>query len=195
MSGTDEQAARTRGKIWFFIPLIVFLLLGGVFALQLVSGRNEAIIPSALIGKPAPETKLPPLEGAGLPGIDSASFPGKVTVVNVWASWCAPCREENAALMEMTKDNRFLLAGLNYKDKPDNALHFLQQLGNPYDMIGVDHPGTKGIDWGVYGVPETFVVGPEGTILHKHVGPLTPELINSDLMPVIEKALASKKSG
>jgi cytochrome c biogenesis protein CcmG/thiol:disulfide interchange protein DsbE len=195
MSGAEEEAQKSRGKIWYFAPLLVFLVLGAVFTLQLVSGRNEAIVPSALIGKPAPQTNLPPLEGTGLAGLDSAGFKGNVTVINVWASWCAPCREENAALMELTKDSRFRLAGLNYKDKPENALHFLEQLGNPYDLIGVDQTGTNAIDWGVYGVPETFVVGPDGTILHKHVGPLTPELIKTDLMPVIERALGATRSG
>lgn len=195
MSTSEQEPGSPTRKIWFFIPLLVFLLLGAVFTLQLVSGRNEAIIPSALIGKAAPRTDLPPLDGTGLGGISSAAFKGNVTVINVWASWCVPCREENAALMQMTKDDRFRLAGLNYKDKPENALHFLQELGNPYDMIGVDAAGAKAIDWGVYGVPETFVVGPDATILHKHVGPLTPELIKSDLMPVIEKALSAEKQG
>lgn len=195
MSANEHETGAPGRRIWFFLPLLVFLLLGGVFALQLVSGRNESIIPSALIGKPAPQTDLPPLRGTGLDGITSAAFKGNVTVLNVWASWCAPCREENPALMEMTRDDRFRLAGLNYKDKPENALRFLDQLGNPYDLIGVDAAGAKAIDWGVYGVPETFVVGPDGTILHKHVGPLTPELIESELMPVIDRALSGNRQG
>lgn len=129
---------------------------------------------SALIGRPAPATQLPPLEGTDLPGIDSARFAGRVTVLNVFASWCAPCRDEHPVLVGLSKDDRYVMAGLNYKDKPENARRFLGDLGNPYAAIGIDEAGRTAIDWGVYGVPETFVIGKDGRIAYKHVGPVTP---------------------
>jgi cytochrome c biogenesis protein CcmG, thiol:disulfide interchange protein DsbE len=189
----SEQAARdgqSRRPI-VFLPLGVFLALAAVFLFQLLSGRDAAVVPSALIGQPAPETKLPPLDGAGLPGLDTQSLKGKVTLVNVWASWCAPCRIEHPLLMELARDERIAIVGLNYKDSPENARRFLGELGNPYDAIGVDDAGRHAIDWGVYGVPETFLVGRDGTILKKHVGPLSPDALRASLMPEIEKALAN----
>lgn len=171
------------------LPLLVFAALAGVFLLQLLSGRDGATVPSALLGERAPETNLPPLEGAGLPGLLSGDFPGEVTLVNVWASWCAPCRAEHPVLTALGEDGRVKLAGLNYKDRPEQARGFLNQLGNPYDAIGVDTSGRTAIDWGVYGVPETFLVGSDGKILFKHVGPLTPQIVAAELMPEIEKAL------
>jgi cytochrome c biogenesis protein CcmG, thiol:disulfide interchange protein DsbE len=188
--GTDAPARR-RPRLLVFLPLAAFLVLVGVFLLQLFSGRDVSEVPSALIGQPAPETKLAPLDGTGLPGIDSAAFKGKVTVLNVWASWCAPCREEHPALLALAKDKRFSLEGMNYKDKPENASEFLGALGNPYAAIGVDPSGRTGIDWGVYGVPETYVIGKDGKIAFKHVGPLSDSTIASELMPQIEKALAA----
>lgn len=186
-----ETEPRRSRALFTFLPLILFFGLAGLFLAQLLSGRDAADIPSALIGRQAPETRLPPLEGLGLPGLDSANFAGKVTLVNVWASWCAPCREEHPLLVALSQDRRFTLAGLNYKDSPQNALRFLGSLGNPYDAVGVDTAGRAAIDWGVYGVPETFLVGKDGKILFKHVGPLTQQVVAGKLMPEVEKALAA----
>ena len=115
-----------------------------------------------------------------------------MTLVNVWASWCAPCRQEHPLLYELSQDKRFSIAGLNYKDRPENARRFLGELGNPYKAIGVDDAGRAAINWGVYGVPETFLVGKDGKIAYKHVGPLSPESIAGEVMPQIEKALAAQ---
>ncbi len=190
MSETVEEA-RPRRRWLALLPLAVFAALAAVFLLQLLSGRDAGTIPSALIGAPAPKTDLPQLEGMGLPGIRDAAFAGKVTLVNVWASWCAPCREEHPILLALSRDPRIVLAGLNYKDKPENARRFLGDLGNPYDAIGTDAAGRTAIDWGVYGVPETFLVGRDGTILWKHVGPFDERSAAEELLPQIEKALAA----
>ncbi|CAN0654770.1 Thiol:disulfide interchange protein CycY [Nitratireductor aquimarinus] len=191
MSVTGEKSNRSR-RLLFLLPLLVFLALSAVFLMQLFSGRDTSLVPSALIGRDAPQTDLPPLEGMSLPGLSSNAFAGKITLVNVWGSWCLPCRQEHPLLMELARDERFVIAGLNYKDKPENARRFLGDLGNPYDAIGVDQNGRAAIDWGVYGVPETFLVGPEGRIRYKHVGPFTPESVQNDLMPEIEKLLAER---
>ncbi|PSJ53147.1 DsbE family thiol:disulfide interchange protein [Kumtagia ephedrae] len=178
--------------LWAVLPLAIFLALAALFFVQLMSGRDIAAVPSALIGAPAPETSLPPVEGLGLPGLDSSAFAGKVTLVNVWGSWCGPCREEHPILMALAEDKRFAIAGLNYKDQPENARRFLGDLGNPFSAVGADSSGRAAIDWGVYGVPETFVVGRDGKILYKHVGPLTPQSARALLLPEIEKALAAR---
>ncbi|AZO17756.1 DsbE family thiol:disulfide interchange protein [Mesorhizobium sp. M2A.F.Ca.ET.043.05.1.1] len=188
---TGTEAPAPRRRLFVLLPLLVFLGLAGLFLSQLLSGRDVAEIPSALIGLPAPQTSLPPLEGVNLPGLDSKSFAGRVTLVNVFASWCAPCREEHPVLLGLSQDKRFTLAALNYKDQPENARRFLGELGNPYQAIGVDPAGRAAIDWGVYGVPETFVVGKDGKIAYKHVGPLTPDSVRTLLLPQIEKALAA----
>jgi cytochrome c biogenesis protein CcmG/thiol:disulfide interchange protein DsbE len=173
------------------LPLAIFLTLAGVFLTQLLSGRDISAVPSALLGEPAPKTELPPLEGISLPGIDTAQFAGKVTLLNVFASWCAPCREEHPVLMALAQDDRFRIVGLNYKDKPENARRFLGDLGNPYDAVGTDEAGRSAIDWGVYGVPETFLIGKDGKIAFKHVGPLTVQSVQTTLLPQIEKALGA----
>jgi cytochrome c biogenesis protein CcmG, thiol:disulfide interchange protein DsbE len=183
----ETQPKRTNKLA--FLPLILFAALAVVFAYQLTSGKDTSELPSALIGKAAPQTTLPPLDPA-LPGIESEQFKGRVTVLNVFASWCVPCREEHPALLELAKDGRITLAGLNYKDKPEQAKAFLGDLGNPYAEIGSDQSGRAGIDWGVYGVPETYVIGKDGTIRFKFVGPLGPDMMKTVLMPEIEKALA-----
>lgn len=191
MSVQPDTAPKPR-RIFVVLPLLLFLGLAAVFFAQLMSGRDISAVPSALLGRPAPETKLPPLEGTGLPGLDSAAFAGKVTLVNVWASWCAPCREEHPLLLALSRDRRFAIAGLNYKDRPENARRFLGELGNPYQAIGVDDAGRAAINWGVYGVPETFLVGKDGRILYKHVGPLSPAAIAGELLPRIEKAIQAR---
>ncbi|CDX41783.1 periplasmic thioredoxin of cytochrome c-type biogenesis [Mesorhizobium sp. ORS 3359] len=188
---TGTEAPAQRRRLFVLLPLLVFLGLAGLFLSQLLSGRDVAEIPSALIGLPAPQTSLPPLEGVNLPGLNSKSFAGRVTLVNVFASWCAPCREEHPVLLGLSQDKRFTLAALNYKDQPENARRFLGDLGNPYQAIGVDPAGRAAIDWGVYGVPETFVIGKDGKIAYKHVGPLTPDSVRTLLLPQIEKALAA----
>ena len=187
----ETEAPAPRRRLFVLLPLLVFLGLAGLFLSQLLSGRDTSEIPSALIGLPAPQTSLPPLEGVNLPGLDSKSFAGRVTLVNVFASWCAPCREEHPVLLGLSQDKRFTLAALNYKDQPENARRFLGDLGNPYQAIGVDPAGRAAIDWGVYGVPETFVVGKDGKIAYKHVGPLTPDSVRALLLPQIEKALSA----
>jgi cytochrome c biogenesis protein CcmG/thiol:disulfide interchange protein DsbE len=189
MTVPGEPGRRPR-RLAVLLPLVVFALLAGVFLVQLLSGRDGSVVPSALIGQPAPKTALPALEGLGLPGLDSSAFPGKVTVVNIFASWCAPCREEHPVLLALASDKRFDLSALNYKDQSEDARRFLGELGNPFGAVGVDPAGRTAIEWGVYGVPETFVVGKDGTILFKHVGPLSEDSIRRQLMPVIERALA-----
>jgi cytochrome c biogenesis protein CcmG, thiol:disulfide interchange protein DsbE len=145
-----------------------------------IGDGDPSRIPSALIGRSAPQTALRPLqglvrEGVQVPGLDPAAFKGKVSIVNVWASWCVPCYDEAALLAELSKDTRLQLVGINYKDAPEDALRFLGRHGNPFGILGVDGNGRAAIEWGVYGVPETFVVGRDARIVYKLVGPLTPE--------------------
>ena len=184
-----------RRRVIVLAPLVVFLALVALFLIRLYSG-DPSRIPSALIGHPAPQTDLPPVaglerNGAVVPGIDAASFKGAVTVVNVWASWCVPCHDEAPLLMQLAQDSRLRLIGINYKDEPDNARRFLGRYGDPFAAAGADLNGRAGIEWGVYGVPETFVVGRDARIAYKLVGPITADNINTVLKPEIEKALAA----
>lgn len=191
MSAPDETTVRPQSRRWLaLLPLLVFLALSGVFLAQLLSGRDTSTVPSALIGQPAPDTPLPPLEGVDLPGFEPAQLAGKVTLVNVWASWCVPCRQEHPVLMELSRQGQIEIVGMNYKDKPDNARRFLSELGNPYTVLGVDQSGRSAIEWGVYGIPETFLIGKDGNITWKHVGPFDPQNVATTLLPEIEKALA-----
>ena len=190
---TTPTAPAPRRSFLMALPLIAFAGLAALFWLRLGSG-DPSRIPSALIGHPAPQTSLPPLtgllsDGTQVPGLDPAIFKGKVSVVNVWASWCVPCHDEAPLLTELAKDQRLQLVGINYKDAPDNARRFLGRYGNPFGVVGVDANGRAAIEWGVYGVPETFVVGREGTIVYKLVGPITPDNIDSVLKAEIDKAL------
>src|SRR5712664_2484280 len=194
MSEPATSAAPRQSRRWLVaLPLIGFIVLAGLFLLRL-HGGDPSKIPSALIGRPAPQTALPALqglvnEGAQVPGLDPAMFKGKVSVVNVWASWCVPCHDEAPLLTELGKDKRMQLVGINYKDAPDNARRFLGRYGNPFGIVGVDGNGRAAIEWGVYGVPETFIVGREGTIVYKLVGPVTPENLDTVLKAEIDKAL------
>lgn len=189
------RSGSSRMRALVLVPLGVFLALAVVFFVRLESGGNSSVVPSALIGSPVPEFALSPVEGltregAPLPGLARADLLGKVTLVNVWGSWCAPCRAEHPLLMDLAADGRFGVVGINYKDRPENARRFLGQLGNPFSAVGADPNGRTAIDWGVYGAPETFVVGADGTIRFKWVGQLTPEIVQTHLMPEVEKALA-----
>src|SRR4051794_29209072 len=189
----SDTRTPTRRSWVLALPLLFFLALAGIFLARLQSG-DPSRIPSALIGRPAPATALPSLpglarEGAQVPGLEPAAFKGKVSVVNVWASWCVPCHDEAPLLTELAKDQRLQLVGINYKDAPDNARRFLGRYGNPFGIVGVDGNGRASIEWGVYGVPETFIVGRDGTILYKLVGPVTPQNVDTVLRAEIEKAL------
>jgi len=193
-SVVEKDAGAWRRRMLVLVPLVAFLALAALFVLRLGAG-DPSRIPSALIGRPAPRTDLPPLpglerDGKAVPGLDSAEFQGRVTVLNVWASWCVPCREEAALLMTVAADPRVNVVGMNYKDQPDNARRFLGRYGNPFAANGTDGNGRAAIEWGVYGVPETFVLGRDGRIAYKLIGPVTPDNLEAALKPAIEKALA-----
>ena len=184
--------ASPRRKLLALLPLAAFLALAALFFSRL--GVDSQRLPSALVGKPAPAFTLPALEGANVPAFSDADLrKGHVTLVNVFASWCGPFRDEHPLLMRLAADEGLKkagvrMAGLSYKDDPANALRFLRELGAPYDMIGVDRGGRAGVEWGVYGVPETFVVRGDGTIAYKHVGPITEQSLRERLLPEIDKA-------
>ncbi len=191
-----QTSGKTRRNILVLLPLIIFMALSALFLFRLGNG-DPSRIPSALIGHPAPQTELPPLpglmrDGQPVPGISNATFAGAVTLVNVWASWCVPCHDEVPFLQQLSKDKRIHLVGINYKDAADNARRFLNRYGNPFLATGQDLSGRTSIDWGVYGVPETFVVGRDGRIAYKLVGPITAENLARTLGPEIDKAAAAK---
>ena len=184
---SDQHPHRLRWLV--ALPLIGFMAVAALFLLRLYSG-DPSRIPSALIGRPAPQTALPALEGLVLngvtvPGLDPAAFKGKVSVVNVWASWCVPCHDEAPLLTALAQDTRLQIVGINYKDSPDNARRFLGRYGNPFSMVGVDANGRGSIEWGVYGVPETFVIDREGRIRYRHVGPVQPRDLEDKILPLL----------
>jgi cytochrome c biogenesis protein CcmG/thiol:disulfide interchange protein DsbE len=175
-----ESANKTKRNILVLLPLLAFLGLAALFFIRLGAG-DASHIPSALIGRPAPQTDLPPVAGLErggkpVPGLSNATFAGAVTLVNVWASWCIPCADEVPQLEQLARDKRIQLVGINYKDTPDNARRFLNRYGN----------------WGVYGVPETYLIGRDGTIAYKLIGPITPDNLVRVLDPEIAKAAAKK---
>lgn len=185
---TPVQPEQPRRRTFIvLLPVILFIALALLFLKGL--GGKPAEIPSALIGKPVPEVTLPAVEQLGIPAFDTAALKaGGVTVINVWASWCGPCRIEHPLLMELAKRSDIKLYGINYKDEPENARRFLGTLGMPYAAAVADREGRAAVDWGVYGVPETFVIDGKGIIRFKYIGPLTEEGIASVLNPEIEKA-------
>ena len=190
---SSEGSGKKQRNLLLLLPLIVFLALAALFFYRLGAG-DPARIPSALIGRPAPVTDLPPLpglqrDGKAVPWLSGTTFQGSVTLVNVWASWCVPCHDEAPLLEQLARDKRIQLVGINYKDSPDNARRFLNLYGNPFSAVGRDEAGRASIDWGVYGVPETFLVGRDGRIVYKLVGPITADNLARTLVPEIEKAL------
>lgn len=176
-----------RGGIspWALIPLAAFLALAALAYSML--GRDQDTLPSVLIDKPVPEFELPPLREGG-EGLSTALLerPG-VKLVNIWASWCGPCRAEHPELMELSERGATVY-GLNYKDERSNALGFLEDLGDPYAAVGADRKGRAGIEWGVYGVPETFIVDGEGRIVFKHVGPIQNDDLETKILPALREA-------
>jgi cytochrome c biogenesis protein CcmG/thiol:disulfide interchange protein DsbE len=193
----EPVASQRRPRLIHLLPLGIFLALAAVFFTRLISGEDPSEIPSVLIGKTAPDFSLPALEGltrdgGQIPGLDTKTLQGKVSLVNVFASWCGPCREEHPLLTRLAGDPRLQVLGINYKDVPENARRFLGELGNPYVAVGVDDSGRTAIDWGVYGVPETFLVGPDGVIRRKFIGPLSEQAIAEVLMPEVEALAAAR---
>jgi cytochrome c biogenesis protein CcmG/thiol:disulfide interchange protein DsbE len=193
---TAELVKPRGSKLAFAVPLAVFALLGVLFAVAL-RGGDPSRLPSALVGKPAPEFTLPAIDGQGpggkvVPGFSSADLAtGEPSVVTVWASWCGPCVQEQPTLMAFKAQHKVRLFGINYKDEPAAARRFLARLGNPFDANGADRSGRVAIDWGVYGVPETYVVDGKGQVVHRLVGAVTPEAIKQQILPAIERAKAA----
>ena len=193
MTDASQPPRKASRNILVMLPLAAFLALAALFFVRLGAG-DPSSLPSALIGREAPKTDLPALagierDGKAIPGLSNASFAGAVTLVNVWASWCIPCRDEVPFLEQLSKDKRIKLVGINYKDAPDNARRFLNRYGNPFVATGTDESGRNSIDWGVYGVPENFLIGRDGKIAYKLVGPITADNLAKALGPEIEKAL------
>ena len=177
---TPRRGSRLTG----YIPLLVFVVMAVFLGIGLT--MNPRDIPSPLIGKPVPEFSLPPVKGGTL-GLASADLRGEVSIVNVFASWCVACREEHPILMGIKEKGLVPLHGINYKDKPDDARAWLDEMGDPYTRIGADISGKVAIDWGVYGVPETFVIDREGRIAYKQIGAVTPEILRDKIMPLVRE--------
>ncbi len=184
---TADTTTHKRRYLLTLLPVCVFALLAILFWRGLYGDPSE--LPSALIGKPVPEFALAPIAGSGIPGLASDELrTGGVSIVNIWASWCGPCRVEHPLLLELAKRTDIRLYGINNKDNADNARRYLGTLGQPYAAIGADENGRATIDWGSYGVPETFVIDGHGIIRFKWIGPLSPEIISGVLSEQIEKA-------
>ncbi len=179
------------------VPIAAFTGLAGIFYIALMA-NDPGTIPSALIGKPVPDFALGPLEGLKKDGVPSPGFKaadlkaGRVSIVNIWASWCGPCRLEHPFLMTLSRTRSVRVFGINYKDVPENARRFLSVLGNPFHAVGVDRNGLAAINWGVYGVPETFVIDGAGRIVLKHIGPINETVLRDKILPLIAKKQSSK---
>jgi cytochrome c biogenesis protein CcmG/thiol:disulfide interchange protein DsbE len=190
-SDTGPPASRAaRRRLAVLLPVIVFAGLAIMLAWGLT--RNAAEIPSALIGKAVPAFSLRPVQGRTL-GLSSGDLRGEVSLVNVFASWCVACREEHPVFMQLAAGRKVPLHGINYKDRPDDAAKWLDTMGDPYTRTGADLNGRVAIDWGVYGVPETFVVGADGRIAYKHIGAVTEQALNDAILPLVERLKAEAR--
>jgi cytochrome c biogenesis protein CcmG, thiol:disulfide interchange protein DsbE len=185
----QDRPPRRRGLV-FLVPLALFVAVGAFLAIGLT--RDPRTLPSTLIGREAPAFELPPLpgraagEGGALSRADLGGGKGP-TLVNVFASWCVPCRIEHPVIARLAEEHGVTVHGLNYKDRPEAALAWLKEVGDPYAKVGSDRNGRVGIEWGVYGVPETFVIDKEGRVAYKHVGPLQPRDLERTILPLLEK--------
>jgi cytochrome c biogenesis protein CcmG, thiol:disulfide interchange protein DsbE len=191
--GSRLEPARSRNPGWVIVPVLIFAAIAGAFTFALKSA-DPSRLPSALIGRPVPDVTFPRLDelvvkGKQVSGFGAADLAkGKVTVVNFWASWCVPCATELPLLIELKKQADVNVFAVNYKDQPATARRFLDEYGNPFSAVGTDPKGRHSIEWGVYGMPETFVVGGDGKIVYKHIGEITAENLKEKLLPAIEAA-------
>ena len=186
---SDPKNSARRRSLLTFVPIVVAAAVGAVFYWGMKTGSDT--LPSALIGRPVPDFNLPPIEGRQ-DGFDTADLQGKVSLVNVWASWCVPCRAENPLLVALSKRGIVPIYGLNYKDKAKDALGFLAELGDPFTRIGADIAGRVAIDWGVYGVPETYVIDAEGRIVYRQVGPVDQKILDEKILAIVARLQAGK---
>lgn len=179
----------TARRLLFLLPVLLFLALAGVIAFFMLSGRDPRLLPSTLIDKPAPQFSLPAIAGwdKAPPGLATKDLPGKVTVVNFFASWCVPCRAEHPQITALSRDKEIQVFGINYKNKSAEAVAWLRRYGNPYARIGADLGGRVGIEFGVYGMPETFILDRTGRIRFKHVGPILPGHLTKMILPIIRE--------
>ncbi|MCH9808178.1 MAG: DsbE family thiol:disulfide interchange protein [Alphaproteobacteria bacterium] len=198
-SEQQANAAPPRRNFgWVVAPLIVFLMLAAAFGYSLSTG-DPSKLPSALIGKPVPQTQFAALEGlktkgTQIPGFASTELAdGQVRVINFWASWCVPCVQEHPLLIALQQRTGVPIFGVNYKDQPSAAKRFIGRYGNPYARVGIDPSGRNAIEWGVYGMPETFIVDGKGRIAYKHVGPISERSLLQDVIPAVEKARAASQ--
>ena len=175
-------------RLLFLLPVAVFLVVAGYFVWGLTDPtRNPSQVPSALVGKPVPSFDLPAVAGLDRPGLATADLAdGEVTLVNIFASWCIPCRAEHPFFMELAEQDRVRMVGINYRDKPEDAVAWLEELGNPYARVGADSNARAGIEWGVSGVPETFVIDSAGMIRYQHIGPITPRDLEEVILPLVD---------
>ncbi len=179
---SEAQPRKGFSRAIFVLPALAIFALLAVFRVGL--NYNPSLVPSPLIGKSVPDFDLPPLKGQKL-GLSSRDLYGRVSLVNVFASWCVTCREEHPLLMALKEHGIVPVEGIDYEDKPDDGAAWLARMGNPYERVGLDVSGRVGIDWGVYGVPETFLLSREARIAYKVIGPLTPEILEQTLLPKI----------
>ncbi len=176
-------------RIIFLLPVLVFLALAAVIADYMLSERDPRLLPSTLIDKPAPQFSLPAIEGFAkqAPGLSTKDLPGKVTVINFFASWCVPCRVEHPQIVALARDKEIQVFGINYKNQAKNAIVWLTRYRSPYARIGADLDGRVGIEFGVYGMPETFILDRTGRIRFKHVGAILPRHMKETILPVIRE--------
>ena len=184
LASVPAESSIKGSRTGYLGPLFVFAALVVILGIGLTLDPRK--VPSPLIGKPVPQFSLPPVKGRAL-GLASANLKGEVSLVNVFASWCVACREEHPIFMDLRNRGVVPIHGLNYKDKPDDGARWLDELGDPYTRTGADLDGRVAIDWGVYGVPETFVIDRNGRIAYKQIGPITPRILDEKLLPLIEQ--------
>ena len=187
--GSGPPGFSRRFSLLTFVPLVVAVAIGTAFYWGMKAGTDT--LPSALIGRPVPEFTLPPIDGRQ-DGLATADLKGQVSLVNVWASWCVPCRAENPVLVSLARRGTVPIFGLNYKDTAKDALAFLAELGDPFARIGADSSGRVAIDWGIYGVPETYVIGADGTIAFRQVGPIDQKILDEVILPIVARLQAGK---